>query len=141
MPEKLERPEGAKPCPFCGCTDVYLGENPIWDEWEVFCDECRASGSLHAEKADAVTAWNRRSESAEVQSAFDAGRELIVFAGEEEYKYDTFAKWQSAVSGSPKRPEKVCIVSTPKGDGTEPSREQAQVALISPEWAKRCKSY
>lgn len=35
-----------------------------------------------------------------LKSAFDAGRELIVFAGEEEYKYDTFEKWQSAASGN-----------------------------------------
>ncbi len=47
----------ALPCPFCGSTSVQLIQTSCW---QVYCRMCCAWGSGHAEKADAIAAWNRR---------------------------------------------------------------------------------
>ena len=60
-----------KPCPFCGCTSLWLNLD-AWDDATVECNECDAvgprvslgyaGGSEVKAKAMAVEAWNNRAE-------------------------------------------------------------------------------
>jgi Lar family restriction alleviation protein len=51
-----------KPCPFCGCEKIEVGEM-LWNEkYKAFCSNCRTSRgqSMKATKEKAIEAWNER---------------------------------------------------------------------------------
>ena len=53
-----------KPCPFCGGEDVIITE---YDAVVVFvqCDNCCATFPHFDSKEEAITAWNRRADTAQ----------------------------------------------------------------------------
>lgn len=60
----------AKPCPFCGCTDVrpdrvMRGSAFEPEQWTLDClgENCEAIGPVGASKEEALMLWNRRVES------------------------------------------------------------------------------
>jgi Lar family restriction alleviation protein len=44
-------------CPFCGHTDVEIGEVSI-SEFAVECNECRCIGPITGDVMSAISAWN-----------------------------------------------------------------------------------
>ena len=46
-------------CPFCGGGNIDLGHVKEVG-WYGFCNKCKASGPIHAEKTKAAKAWNTR---------------------------------------------------------------------------------
>ena len=52
--------EELKPCPFCGCKDVFIDDTNC----EVECMNCGAK-SFDSETEDAIDAWNRQAEKIE----------------------------------------------------------------------------
>lgn len=55
-----------KPCPFCGCDDVWpvqVEDEPYGaGEWYVSCPCCDTRGPLKYTEENAIEAWNRRAE-------------------------------------------------------------------------------
>lgn len=50
-----------KPCPFCGCKNIYVSKSPYKHGYYVVCSDGNCSASLHAYgKRSAYTAWNQR---------------------------------------------------------------------------------
>ena len=54
--------ETLKPCPFCGCTNVYpVSPSLGHSAWRVFCDDCSAEGptiqSYNSDEAEARCQW------------------------------------------------------------------------------------
>lgn len=47
-----------KPCPFCGCTEVFI-EDDDWG-WVSYCEICDANISGCMTKEEAVIKWNKR---------------------------------------------------------------------------------
>lgn len=65
--------EKLKPCPFCGRNHGLLVasiphrlDDVFYEQWTVYCDAsggkggCGASCGYHASEAEAIAAWNRR---------------------------------------------------------------------------------
>lgn len=57
-------PVNLLPCPFCGLADDLLvpqhgAAGEFW--WEVYCDNCCATGPSSTTEAEAIEAWNTRS--------------------------------------------------------------------------------
>lgn len=62
------------PCPFCGCTAIYVTHTHYYDDEDtvcVFCNGCKAhvileqneaEGINEKTKAEAIAAWNTRAE-------------------------------------------------------------------------------
>lgn len=62
-----------KPCPFCGCTAIYVTHTHYYDDEDtvcVFCNGCKsvvmlesneAEGINDKTRAEAIEAWNTRS--------------------------------------------------------------------------------
>ena len=51
-----------KPCPFCGCTNVYpVSPSLGHSSWRVFCDDCHAEGpqipSCNSDEGEARCQW------------------------------------------------------------------------------------
>lgn len=54
--------EALKPCPFCGCKNVYPVSPSLGNSaWRVFCDDCSAEGpciqSYNSDEAEARCQW------------------------------------------------------------------------------------
>lgn len=72
-------------CPFCGgnayVTKGYSANENVWpgDFWRVFCGSCQVRQLFHRSDAEAVSAWNRRSDSAAgiVQAEIDRAEALL----------------------------------------------------------------
>jgi Lar family restriction alleviation protein len=65
----MRKPLRAKPCPFCGSSDVFV-ENMDAGVYRMWCNECAALGppvergdygdGRNLEEHDATRAWNQR---------------------------------------------------------------------------------
>ena len=51
-----------KPCPFCGCAKVSVGNFAGWFYGKCLDDNCRTMGPTKPTKEEAIEAWNRRAE-------------------------------------------------------------------------------
>lgn len=53
-----------KPCPFCGCEEIYLEEydTVVGKRWRVFCTNCMAGIDTGCDQSwgKPVEAWNKR---------------------------------------------------------------------------------
>lgn len=61
---RVEPTEGIKPCPFCG------GESVEYNQFAMGCKRCEAAGpGWMGTEADAIFAWNQRTNSGKVQNS------------------------------------------------------------------------
>ena len=73
-----------KPCPFCGSaptmvTDA-IEEGDIYNDCQVICRECGASGEFEKDTSVSIAAWNRRAAPSETENVAEA-RKLLVWEG------------------------------------------------------------
>lgn len=52
--------ENAKPCPFCGSSDITLRSEPFWNLFVVSCHHCYVQNRGYETEEEAVEAWNKR---------------------------------------------------------------------------------
>ena len=57
-----------KPCPFCGCEAVTT--TSILDEHYVICTNCTCAGPGGWSEQEAIEAWNRRAEDADLHLSY-----------------------------------------------------------------------
>lgn len=57
----MDKPKGAKPCPFCGGTSLRYANTEDGDK-AVCCNDCLASVVGYHTKAAALRKWNNRKE-------------------------------------------------------------------------------
>ena len=76
--------EQLKPCPFCGCTDIYITfeHGYLDDSAIVFCNNCKVSVKVEENDQEgfnektakrAVEAWNRRAGEQDARSNQQTG--------------------------------------------------------------------
>jgi len=90
-----------KPCPFCGGEQAiktrYIGYGSpglgSHDEYRVVCKECRASSDEYKSEAEAIAAWNRRSD------AMPVVRGEWVLVGTNEHDYETSVEEKCSLCG------------------------------------------
>lgn len=52
-----------KPCPFCGCNEIYYDDDGYIEPnagWAVFCMACECGTNFYNSKEEVLERWNTR---------------------------------------------------------------------------------
>lgn len=66
-----------KPCPFCGSSDVHIGQDRGTSWWYVHCSDCQMEGIYDIGESGAIEQWNTRPLEAALQAEVNRLKEVI----------------------------------------------------------------